>query len=296
MITKISIYKWGVGLVAVLLVAVPAYALDLGHDTERRKEITHDRNKTFKRDTSAEKGMEVRLKAAKLFYPIIEGWEREGVAPFAECRILSKPPLISAFVDIGDRGDYIDTTAAEVTKSKAAAGAPIKGSGDENGLLKVRDCLTIYGAVLGQGIINLATEINARRGGEVPVGVGRSDLEVLARISLDRTRHEGITDPSIKKAVERAAEDDRPCRFVGTPERITCGNVIMFLDARPTASVGGVAWFGEGEYAGMETSYFLKNANRSEMESTKKKAISYHSTASSKVAMGLNSLMPSIHQ
>ena len=243
------------GLVTIFLIgAVPAYAQDASHDTEKERSGSWDRTMEQRKGRSNSYSAEVELSTKALFGPVIVELEKD-TEPFKSCRLFSSPPLAAEFgITAEIEPGVIDVYKAQYLEQAARSGSSTSGILNKKRWKNYLKCLGIYGAVIGQAHDNLVADIKdvtqtTERAGEIQIkGMDGPGLFVLAAVSVDRAVTVGINDPNIRALFKLVNSSGADCRFAGG-DYLQCGPVFVRPGKDAEMTVAGTVFFGPA-YAG----------------------------------------------
>lgn len=198
-----------------------------------------------------DKGIEVKLSLDAVFLPIIAEMEKYNKA-FAACKIVSKPKQPADFgisSAIGD-GTY-DVIKGQVLEQQAKSNAIAP-----EGLLRYRNCMAFYGAVIAQAHRRLTDMLPGE-----PVGF--EELKDLGKISIEQVLYTGFSG-QIKSIYEAIVVDKTPCRFNNALYSFRCGNTLIDLNNQ-SLIFGNIEWYG-GKFGGYTGEYKVSQASKKAKE------------------------------
>lgn len=182
--------------------------------------------------------------------------------PFASCQLITNPKLPQNFgITAEIRPGVIDTIRAGYFSNAAQSNSLIKNLADENAIVRYRNCLVFYGALIGQAYLNLNSDIadlkadvsKDKEGNIIIKGLGYDDFVSLADESL-RKAIDNLNNKTIIRLYEKITNNDTPCRFEKSIEIIQCGNSQITLSAKPQLVSLGIPVYGSG-FAGFQGSF-----------------------------------------
>jgi len=280
-------------IILILLFTSPVYALDTSVDTSKQKKI--DKEKTLQEKKSKEKkesegektsktigkgldkqtqeaikqigqamhsrGVDVVLPLEILFLNRLSKYEND-TEPFTTCKIITHPKLPADFELTAEiRPGIIDTIKASYISNAVQSRAYISNIADEDSIRDYRNCLAVYGAIIGQAYLYLTsdiTELEAEvskddRGNIIVSGLNYADFTLLANTALSRAIST-IEDPLVKDMYQSAISDSSPCQFDTSVENIKCGNTLITLTTKPGLMVAGIKIYGDS-FSGFQGSF-----------------------------------------
>ena len=207
-------------------------------------------------------GFEITVDLKGLFLDRIAELEKRSRRPFCDCKIATKPVLPR---DIGLSAEIapgvIDTIKAQYISQAAQYNAPVTDLADEQAVRHYIQCLSYYGALIGEAYLNLNHDLQALdalqkdKSGKITVsGIGYDDLCVLADGALKQAMVR-IKNPYIQTLYSQAQRAKSECVLAGAPEKIRCGTVTLILGPVPQLDVLGVRFFSENTFAGFSATY-----------------------------------------
>ncbi len=270
-------------LISLLLIN-PAYAFDASVDTGKQKKIDKEKSQNIKKSKEKKKskgekesktiskgldkqtqeaikqieqamnskGVDITLSLETLFLNSLIKYEKD-TEPFLTCKVISKPKLPADFELTAEiRPGVIDTIKASYISNAVQSRAYIANIADEDSIREYRNCLSLYGSIIGQAYLYLTsdiTEVEAEvskddRGDIIVSGLNYSDFILLANTSISRAIT-SVEDPLIKEMYQNAIRDTSPCQFDISIENIKCGNTLVTLSTKPALMVAGIKVFGD---------------------------------------------------
>lgn len=211
---------------------------------------------------TASSSAEIIMPLDVIFRDIIAAIEKD-IPPFKECRVISNPLLPKDFGITSEiKANVIDNIKADYITKAAQSNSFIKAIADEQALIVYRSCLAYYGSVIAQSYLNLNNSITEVKGmvskdkdGNIVVdGIGYDDFIVIAEGALIETYRNGIKNQTLLSLINRALNEQSPCRFDKQVENINCGSVSINISASPSLSVSGIELYGKS-FAGYHASY-----------------------------------------
>lgn len=174
--------------------------------------------------------LRVSISLPDLFYPIVAQFEGEGVSPFADCRLVSKPVrLLDLGVSFEVAPGIIDLIVKEYYENQAKMGGAVDL--DRKEVNRVVYCALEYAAILGSAALKIQESVH-----EIGADwLGLADLQKFARkFILESIRSPNI---EIRSVVETARQAYTPvrCRFLNSLDSFLCGGLVVSL--RPLLSI-----------------------------------------------------------
>jgi hypothetical protein len=196
-------------------------------------------------DLRQNRDLDVSVQMEGLFLDMLRELEQTN-EKFSRCKVISNPILPSDIGFVTDHTGVVDVVKASWFSQMAQNNAPLEqvvSQEDKQRFLQYRDCLALYGAIIGKAFVNLLSTVKEFESGD-RLDLGYDDLLVLAKDAMQKAI-------AIPLPWEHITQNNR-CRIDGTTERISCGPVTVILKAPPQMWVGSVQWYGErfGGYAG----------------------------------------------
>lgn len=205
-----------------------------------------------------------------VFLQTIAALEEQGQAPFASCRIATRPRLPADFgLTAQLDANTVDTIMASWLQQAAASNAPLPQDA-QVGILAYRDCLGLYGAIIGQAYLLLEDNLKdvkaeivseGKAGGRSVKGLSLEDFELLAEDAL-RQAVRDVEAGDMSRAMQQTYASllkSQPCTWNGTVEKIRCGGALLTLDTSPQLIFAGVPIYGQSGYFGFRAEYKLTN-------------------------------------
>lgn len=271
-------------IIITLFLVNPVFALDTSVDTSKQKKIDKEKSQSIKKSKEKKesegekesktiskgldkqtqdaikqigqamnsKGVDITLPLETLFLNRLVKYEKD-TEPFLSCKIISQPKLPVDFELTAEiRPGVIDTIKASYISNAVQSRSYISNIANEDAIRDYRNCLSFYGAVIGQAYLYLTsdiTELEAEvskddKDNIIVSGLNYSDFTLLANASLSRAII-SIEDTLIKDMYQSAINDNSPCQFDTSVEAIKCGNTLTTLTTKPSLIAAGIKIYGD---------------------------------------------------
>lgn len=214
--------------------------------------------------------IDVSLSLDAVFLQHVVELEQTGQAPFAACRLATRPLLPADFGLTAQRDPRtIDTIMASWLQQAAASNAKLPDDAQIR-ILAYRDCLAQYGTIIADAYLNLEADLkeikaqvvhDEKTGARSIKDLSLEDFQLLAADALTQAVTDveaGDLNPQMQRtytSLQRSAQ----CSWNGTVEKIRCGGALITLDTSPQLVFAGVPIYGQGGYFGFRAEYKLTN-------------------------------------
>jgi len=199
-----------------------ASAGELSTGSKTTKSISKEKSQGIDLKQSDEKESRgaVSLALSQIFYPAFLNLEARGVEPFSSCKVVSHPMLAG---DLGYQFEFrpglYDPILKQIKDIEIAQNNRLTTEYN-NKLLRYKNCMAIYGAIMAQGGLYMKSKVS---------GGDQSDLVELAETISMKIAREGITNKSIKKVYSRIINEGVHCRYAGSAKDFICGSTTVSL-------------------------------------------------------------------
>ncbi|MBI5749670.1 MAG: hypothetical protein HZA00_11160 [Nitrospinae bacterium] len=260
-----------------------SYALDSSVDTSKQKKT--DKEKTLQQKKTLEGGevSEVSIDLYTLYLPTLLELEKSDER-FRECKIISKPKLLKDFNLTSEiRPGIYDTIKAQILKDAGESNSPVSQFTDDNSIRLYRDCLALYGAIIGQASKLLKEDI-----GKINSTIGKEDIQTLSDISIQKIS--GFDD-TISQLYLSIIRDDTPCVFNGSPNNIMCGNSMIVISSKPTLSLNQTEIYGT-KFFGYSGTIKISESSKKTKESVQTIKKNFTETKEAKQSISPSKFLP----
>lgn len=268
----------------ILTLSLNAYAVDTSVDSSKQKKIDKEKSQSIKKQkekkeskgektsktigkgldkqtqeaikqigqTMNSRGVDITLPLETLFLNRLAKYEKD-TKPFSTCKVISNPKLPVDFGLTAEiRPGVIDTIKADYISKAVQNRVYISQLADEDSIRQYRNCLSLYGAVIGQAYLYLTsdiTEVEAEvskdeKDNIIVSGLNYSDFILLANAALTKSIA-SIEDPLVKEMYQNTISNTSPCQFDNAIENIKCGNSLIILQTKPSLLVAGIKTYGD---------------------------------------------------
>ena len=263
----------------IVLMIGGAQAQDASYETGKGKTSGKEQSIQHRSSGELSSSADIKLSIDAIFIPILADLEKKDKT-FKACNIISKPKLPGDFgltsSTVGGYdliiGQYLDQQA------KSSGQAP-------SGLIKYRNCMAFYGAVVAQAHLNL---VNMLPGADISL----DDLQTLARITVEKTFLEGFKD-NVRKLYDYATKDTRACRFKQSLDSYQCGVTNMSLSLQKL-SLGSTELWGD-KYYGYTGEYRISQSSKKSKELVMSQKKSWDLTKKNHHTVSPSKLLPKIN-
>lgn len=138
-----------------------------------------------------------------------------------ECKIITRPKLPADFgITSATRGGFDPILAQYYSQMAFSSGYSPKG------ISKYAWCMLTYATLVAQSHMNLLKELESIQDYDL------ADLVLLAKLSYEKTKKEGITDPVLKEWLAIFKQGIERCRFNVAINEHLCGNLVLDLSTQ----------------------------------------------------------------
>jgi len=258
---------------------MPVFAIDTSVDTGKSKKTEREKSLQQKKTTEQDKAVEIKLNIDSVFLPILTDIEKKDKA-FKKCSILSHPKLPADFGITSAVGEGVyDTIKGQILEQQAKSNALAP---DE--IMRYRNCMALYGAVVAQSHVNLMEMLGAG-------SIGLEDLQALAKIAVEKTLRHGFTG-NVKKLTDLAVRDKTPCRFNQSLDHYKCGITTVDLSSQKLY-IGDLEFYGE-KFAGYVGEYKVSQSSKHAKEQVLAQKQAWEKSKSGKQAVSPSKLIPGL--
>jgi hypothetical protein len=278
-----------------------ALAIDTTYDTGRSKKDVREKSMQRRRSEDRSRSAEATLQMDALFRPVLLNLEHD-TEPWKSCRVLSTP-LMPADVGLSaiDEVGLIDSLKSEYLNQAAHANSAISGLADEARLINYRNCLALYGAVIGDAYQQLraslpkVAQVAEGKNAVTVTGLSRNDMQILSRLAVEQTVANAVKDNRIRKLYSDVVNEQSPCRFAGHLQHFVCGAVGIIIGPKPQLIIGGVEMYGD-RFAGLSGQIVARASKNEGREKVLRMAQSWDRDRRQHYNVSVGKLIPGLHQ